>query len=83
MTTHKGSLETIPIDKEVIPSLMGTTNSPDFRRPTSTSRRIRPAKKGVACTQKKKNRNKHRHKERERECKMKTGHWQVFSVEQC
>lgn len=50
LNTHSGSLETIPADREVIPSLIVITGAPVFRKPTTSSRVISPTKKGVACT---------------------------------
>lgn len=46
--THIGSLETIPADMEVSPSLMVTTGPPVFSTPTTSSRTISPMKNGVA-----------------------------------
>lgn len=46
--THIGSLEIIPADMEVMPSLMVTSVAPVFSTPTSSSSIISPIKKGVA-----------------------------------
>lgn len=52
LSTHSGSLETIPQDMEVRPSLTVTTVAPVFSAPTTSSRTISPMKKGVACKHK-------------------------------
>lgn len=56
LNTHRGSLEIIPADMEVRPSLTVTTGAPVFfSEPTTNSSTISPIKKGVAC--------RHTHKE--------------------
>lgn len=50
LNTHSGSLEIIPADMEVSPSLMVITGAPVFSTPTSSSSNISPTKTGVAYT---------------------------------
>lgn len=47
-STHSGSLETIPADRELMPSLMVAAGAPVFSTLPSSSSSIRPMKKGVA-----------------------------------
>lgn len=49
LKTHSGSLEIIPEDMEVMPSLMVKTGAPVFRTPTTSSSVISNKKKGLAC----------------------------------
>lgn len=46
--THSGSLETIPADREMMPSLTVTAGAPVFSTLASSSSSIRPTKTGVA-----------------------------------
>lgn len=50
--TYSGSLEIIPAEREVRPSLSVTTGRSVISAPTTSSSSISPTKNGVACEQK-------------------------------